>query len=173
MHYRAGINRTYSKTGACWVYVRPATIGDCVCFRLARLASPGRVQSCCVCSRVVVPSRNWNVSPRRGHCNFHRYDLTIDREAGPVSCPESSNRFRPVTRARAAILHVPPLSSPTHFSRTYTCRPILSDLDPIALYVETRLLIPSNLSDSQRRVSWKYVARQIGARFSRQEQVHS
>lgn len=47
---------------------------------------------------VVVLSRNWNVSPRRGHCNFHRYDLTIDREAGPVSCPESSNRFRPIGR---------------------------------------------------------------------------
>lgn len=60
-------------------------------FRLARL---GIVSLCAL----VVLSRNWNVSPRLGHCNFHRYDLTIDREAGPVSCPESSNRFRPIGR---------------------------------------------------------------------------
>lgn len=64
-------------------------------FRLARL---GIVSLCAVCVCVVVLSRNWNVSPRRGHCNFHRYDLTIEREAGPVSCPESSNRFRPIGR---------------------------------------------------------------------------
>lgn len=64
-------------------------------FRLARL---GIVSLCAVCVCVVVLSRNWNVSPRRGHCNFHRYDLTIVREAGPVSCPESSNRFRPIGR---------------------------------------------------------------------------
>lgn len=30
--------------------------------------------------------------------NFHRYHLSSEREAGPVSCPESTDRFRPRAR---------------------------------------------------------------------------
>lgn len=71
---------------------KPERIGTTI----ERVSIGADLEPMSLCSRrVVVPSRNWNVPPRRGHCNFHRYDLTIDREAGPVSCPESPDRFRP------------------------------------------------------------------------------
>lgn len=49
---------------------------------------------------------NWNVSPLRDHCNFHWCYLSSEREAGPVSCPESTDRFWPIAHGhvRASFL---------------------------------------------------------------------